>query len=461
MEKPFEYELIKGQVIRQEPTGMEGKRLMFMLGTALHDYISCHSPEEEIVYGPRMIRAGDADLLRCELMTVCPSGDGAGDRRGGCDGETCGGEGLISELLKASEAMEGVTPILAVNILSGGNALYDCLDRVQAYRDAGVMENWLIDMERQYVYVFYLQPDYSYSRFSFRQNIGSAVYKGLSFSVFDLLWEEGGCLRDLSVFYSFGADSYAYRLMEDRDDSVTKQPGLWNGVYQSIYEHMKSLPGMIRQEAVDYSDDETYSARAFYSWLRTREKYGEFCMNTELFLGKISKTEAPSFRHQFIQGNLYFALRSIFREKKVDLHICFSPMAVQLKGDGILDCVLRPDIFFVEEEPRGEDMVCKTIPLWVIEIVQPSGATRDYIDKEQIYHYHGVGEYWIINDWKKQVMVLNYNEKGPSPGTTEDPQSHENAVNEEGTQIKIYSYEDEITPECIPQISLRMSEVLE
>ena len=470
MDNKSDYELINGQVIKSDPIVKEESRLMFMLGTVLFDYISTNCKGDKLVYGPRMMVAGDTDMLRFELMAVRSSKQR--DEVGGVykhfrketfrdaliaesSESEDKGESFIEGLYKRANAVFVEDPVLTVNILSRENAIYDCLDRVQAYREAGVGEHWLIDMIRQFVYVFYLNPKFSYKRFTFKQSVKSAVYKELSFSISELLWEEGGCLRDLSVFYNFTSDSPDMWPFIDtvKEGGAEESRSLQGILYDDYYDRISSVSDILGQNNAKYSEDETYTAQSFLKWLKTREKLGQFCQATELFLGKINNMTPPSFRHQFIQGNLYFALRTLFKEKNIDLQICFSPMALKLQGEGILDCVLRPDIFLVNEATKADNMVCDITPLWVIEIVQPSSASRDYIDKEQIYHYHGVMEYWIINDWKKQVMVFDY--RSDNAGSGED------AAKGSRDFVKIYSYEDEIIPVCVEGISIRMSEVLE
>ncbi len=40
---------------------------------------------------------------------------------------------------------------------------------------------------------------------------------------------------------------------------------------------------------------------------------------------------------------------------------------------------------------------CRGAPNWIIEILSPSTAARDQIDKRRVYERHGVREYWLVH----------------------------------------------------------------
>ena len=77
----------------------------------------------------------------------------------------------------------------------------------------------------------------------------------------------------------------------------------------------------------------------------------------------------------------------------------------------------------------------------------PATASQDYIDKAQLYQYHGVREYWIVNDWKRQVMVVGYLDE----------------KNEEGENVEttVYRFDEKIIVHSLPGLEMIMDEVLE
>lgn len=126
--------------------------------------------------------------------------------------------------------------------------------------------------------------------------------------------------------------------------------------------------------------------------------------------------------------------------------LCFSPILVELKKLDLLDSVVSPDLFLIGNGEVVYDNIYRGVPEWIIEIVTPATAAQDYIDKAQLYQYHGVGEYWIVNDWKQQVMVLRYNsEKDDS---------------EDRVESMIYGFEETIPVYSLPGLTIRMEEVL-
>ena len=69
---------------------------------------------------------------------------------------------------------------------------------------------------------------------------------------------------------------------------------------------------------------------------------------------------------------------------------------------------LIPDIFVVcnyREEDFTSNGYIKP-PKWVIEILSPSTASKDFGDKKELYRYVGVEEYWVISDVKNVSVFL-------------------------------------------------------
>ena len=113
----------------------------------------------------------------------------------------------------------------------------------------------------------------------------------------------------------------------------------------------------------------------------------------------------------------------------------------------MLDSVVSPDLFLIGSEEMIYDHIYRGVPEWIIEIVTPATASQDYIDKAQLYQYHGVREYWIVNDWKRQVMVVGYLDE----------------KNEEGENVEttVYRFDEKIIVHSLPGLEMIMDEVLE
>ena len=126
--------------------------------------------------------------------------------------------------------------------------------------------------------------------------------------------------------------------------------------------------------------------------------------------------------------------------------LCFSPILVELKKLDLLDSVVSPDLFLIGNGEVVYDNIYRGVPEWIIEIVTPATAAQDYIDKAQLYQYHGVGEYWIVNDWKQQVMVIHYLAAETEAG--------------ENIETEVYTFDATIPVKALPGLELKMSDVL-
>ena len=58
---------------------------------------------------------------------------------------------------------------------------------------------------------------------------------------------------------------------------------------------------------------------------------------------------------------------------------------------------------------------CIGAPTWIIEIVSPSTARRDYLTKLNLYAVYGVKEYWIVNPDRETITVYRLTDQDISP----------------------------------------------
>src|SRR5262249_34961193 len=67
----------------------------------------------------------------------------------------------------------------------------------------------------------------------------------------------------------------------------------------------------------------------------------------------------------------------------------------------------HPDIsVYKTPPPEGNDTWTNWKPEIVIEVVSKSSAKRDYEEKPDEYLAFGVMEYWIVDSFKKEMLVL-------------------------------------------------------
>ena len=66
---------------------------------------------------------------------------------------------------------------------------------------------------------------------------------------------------------------------------------------------------------------------------------------------------------------------------------------------------VQPDILVVCDETKLDEKGCRGAPDLVIEILSPSTASKDAIQKRALYEKHGVKQYWIVDPTNRLVMV--------------------------------------------------------
>lgn len=395
-EKSVCCEMVAGHVIRSLMTGEEGRKLCFMLGTLLEDYLITRKKGDQVKFGPIDVVLDEGNIFQPDLITI-GSMEAYGDI----------GDGW-SDL-----------PKFVVEILAGGNVIYDCLDKAVMYRGKGVKEYWLIDLNEQFVYTYNFRQGFDYRRYSFDQNIRSQCYPGFECCLSEIMWQDGGSLKELALFYRFRQEIYPETMNRLIAETETAYFGF---------------------------DEGQYTAEAFYEWMATRKNMTKYTTMIELLFGNIREFSMPAFRHQNIRGNLYFTVKDFLKKKSIQRRICFSPIVIELKKVELLDSVVAPDLFLINSEEIIYDNIYRGIPEWVVEIVSPATAAQDYIDKAQLYQYHGVDEYWIINDWKRQVMVLRYKK--------------EVMEGEENVETFIYGFDESIPVHALQGLEIVMDDVL-
>jgi Uma2 family endonuclease len=114
----------------------------------------------------------------------------------------------------------------------------------------------------------------------------------------------------------------------------------------------------------------------------------------ELHDGELSVTPAPGVRHQDACGRLYAALLA-----HVDAHgggrVLIAPVDVILSDT----TVVQPDIVYVARD-RLERLVERGVegtPTLAIEALSPSSIRIDRERKMQLYAWHGLPYYWIVD----------------------------------------------------------------
>ena len=389
-------ERIGGEVIRTLLPGNQAGRLCFLLGTLFQDEILRCDAGMHVDFGPGYFSPDDEQILKYDLA-----------------------------LWEGTETDRHFN--LVLGILSETSVTYDCMDKPAIFLSHGVGEYLLLDMERQNIYYFASEGVPAYRRCSFEDRIGLRTLPDFAFSVMEVMEESTDkAMKELTLFYRF------------RD------------------KHPKQRYELLAEEYADYQEyfTESFTAENFYEWLKVRRQLPGYQARVELLVGSIKKSSMLSYQHQRIRGGLYFELRKLITNGGLPYELLFAPMALELKKKGILDSVLFPDLYMVKKGTARRQDAYRGAPELVIEITSPASAAQDYVDKVQIYQYHGVREYWIINDWKRQVMVIDYpaalEETAPVPeGTQKAPPGSRSGFGE-APLVNVYHFGEAVQSYVLP-----------
>lgn len=123
----------------------------------------------------------------------------------------------------------------------------------------------------------------------------------------------------------------------------------------------------------------------------------------EVMKGELVMVPAPFTIHQRAEENLGFFISKYVREKNLG-KVFYAPTDVVLAED----VVVQPDILFISKERLDiiKEAAVMGSPDLVVEIVSPSSASYDTIDKRNIYEQYGVKEYWLVFPQEKVIEVL-------------------------------------------------------
>jgi len=136
--------------------------------------------------------------------------------------------------------------------------------------------------------------------------------------------------------------------------------------------------------------------------LYTYADYGSwgFEQMVELIKGKLFiLSPAPASRHQSILSGLAAQILPHFI--KTPCKSFLAPFDVRLikekKEDKDIVTVVQPDICVICDASKIDERGCLGSPDWIIEILSPATAKKDYNEKFNLYEENGVREYWVVN----------------------------------------------------------------
>ena len=122
-------------------------------------------------------------------------------------------------------------------------------------------------------------------------------------------------------------------------------------------------------------------------------------------------TPAPSRTHQRILLALADSFYKYLEDKSCEVYV--APFDVRLpeadQSEKDITTVVQPDLTVVCDLAKLDDKGCLGAPDLIVEIISPSTAAHDYIEKLALYERRQVPEYWIVHPVDKTVMVFQLN----------------------------------------------------
>lgn len=120
----------------------------------------------------------------------------------------------------------------------------------------------------------------------------------------------------------------------------------------------------------------------------------------QLIQNKLIMSPSPFTDHQKVLLELAYQLKTFVKEQKRG-DVFIAPYDVHLDSEN----VYQPDILFIAKENlhKIKENGFYGAPDLIIEILSPSTAIYDKIEKKEMYEHYGVREYWIIDPKTKSA----------------------------------------------------------
>lgn len=175
------------------------------------------------------------------------------------------------------------------------------------------------------------------------------------------------------------------------------------------YDTISAIENVLEEKRSYEVNDISVSKPSYYG-----KEHGEYTVDDydqfpedqrcELIDGVIYDMGAPSLEHQEILHTIVIQLSNCIIEHQNPCKLFFAPVDVVLGEDN--KTVVQPDLIIVcdPEKLSRKDKVYGA-PDLAVEIVSPWSEKKDKRIKLAKYAETGVREYWIVDPFKKMVLV--------------------------------------------------------
>lgn len=127
-------------------------------------------------------------------------------------------------------------------------------------------------------------------------------------------------------------------------------------------------------------------------------------IHVELIDSVLYEKESPTFAHQKIAGEIYRQIANYIIDNNDKYEAAIAPVDVQLDGDE--KTIVQPDILILCDAEKIIKGRVFGAPDFVVEVISPETKRKDYFKKLEKYENAGVREYWILDPFKKQLLVF-------------------------------------------------------
>lgn len=123
----------------------------------------------------------------------------------------------------------------------------------------------------------------------------------------------------------------------------------------------------------------------------------------EIYKGELIMVAAPTSWHQMYLRNLEHLMWTYVKEKGLG-QVFIAPIDVIFAENN----VYQPDIIFVSKERRDiiKERGIFGPPDLIVEIISPSTAIYDAVDKKEVYEGYRVKEFWLVNADEKALEIF-------------------------------------------------------
>lgn len=126
----------------------------------------------------------------------------------------------------------------------------------------------------------------------------------------------------------------------------------------------------------------------------------------ELIDGVFYDMAAPSGIHQELAGEIHRQIANFIIDNNGKCIPFISPIDVQLDCDD--KTMVQPDVIILCDESKNINKCIYGTPDFVLEVISKSTRKKDYTKKLQKYKYAGVREYWILDPFKRILLVYHF-----------------------------------------------------